>query len=56
VSQHRTLLIMAYRLSTVVDADQIAVLYRGRLAAIGRHVELAETSRFTANSPPTSSQ
>jgi ATP-binding cassette subfamily B protein/ATP-binding cassette subfamily C protein len=38
---HRTLLIAAHRLATVVDADQIVVLDQGRVTATGRHPELA---------------
>ena len=44
VSADRTLLIIAHRLSTVVDADQIVVLENGRVVAVGRHDELTETS------------
>lgn len=44
VSADRTLLIIAHRLSTVVDADQIVVLENGTVVAVGRHDELTETS------------
>ncbi len=42
VSQDRTTLIIAHRLSTVVDCDEIIVLEQGRIAERGRHAELLE--------------
>ncbi|MFC5062934.1 ABC transporter ATP-binding protein [Actinomycetospora atypica] len=44
----RTLLIVAHRLSTVVDCDQIVVLEDGRVAATGTHSELLVTSPLYA--------
>jgi ABC-type multidrug transport system fused ATPase/permease subunit len=40
----RTLIIVAHRLSTVVDSDQIVVLDQGRVVAVGPHAELLDTS------------
>ncbi|MBA2284276.1 MAG: ABC transporter ATP-binding protein [Ktedonobacteraceae bacterium] len=39
-----TVFIVAQRVSTVMDADQIIVLDEGRIAGIGKHRELLETS------------
>lgn len=42
--QGRTTLIIAHRLSTVVNADRIIVLQDGQVAATGTHAELLEKS------------
>lgn len=39
----RTLVIVAQRISTVMDADQIVVLDEGRMVGLGTHEELMET-------------
>ncbi|HEY8319638.1 MAG TPA: ABC transporter ATP-binding protein [Amnibacterium sp.] len=40
----RTVIVIAHRLSTVVDADQIVVVDNGRTVARGRHEELVDSS------------
>jgi len=42
IAQGRTTLVIAHRLSTVLDADQILVLERGRIVERGTHRELLE--------------
>ncbi|MFE7503733.1 ABC transporter ATP-binding protein [Promicromonospora sp. NPDC057488] len=37
---------IAHRISTVMDADQIVLLERGRVRAIGRHTELLESDEL----------
>lgn len=40
VTKNRTTIVIAHRLSTVVDADEIMVLERGRVAERGTHEDL----------------
>ncbi|MDQ4137699.1 MAG: ABC transporter ATP-binding protein/permease [Actinomycetota bacterium] len=44
VAENRTLLVIAHRLSTVVDSDQIVVLERGRVVGVGTHSELVQST------------
>ena len=44
----RTSLVIAQRISTVLNADKILVLDKGRIAAIGNHEELMENSAIYA--------
>lgn len=43
-TKEATVVIVAQRVSTVIDADQILVLDRGQLAGVGTHKELLETN------------
>ena len=44
VAEQRTLVIVAHRLATVADADQIVVLEDGRVSAAGTHRDLLDVS------------
>jgi ATP-binding cassette subfamily B protein len=46
--QGRTSFVIAQRISTVQAADQIIVLDKGKLVAMGTHSELMETSPIYA--------
>ena len=44
----RTTLVIAHRLATVINVDNIAVLDHGRLVATGRHDQLLTSSTLYA--------
>jgi ATP-binding cassette, subfamily B, bacterial IrtA/YbtP len=48
LTRGRTVLVVAHRLSTIADADQIVVLDRGKLVEAGPHDRLVETGGFYA--------
>jgi ATP-binding cassette subfamily B protein len=45
----RTSFVIAQRISTVINADQILVLDKGRVAASGKHAELLEDNEIYAD-------
>ena len=44
VEKNALLLVIAHRLSTVLDADKIVVMRKGRIVAQGTHIELLKSS------------
>jgi ATP-binding cassette subfamily B protein len=44
VAKNRTLLVIAHRLSTVVDSDKIIVLENGKVIGVGTHSELVQST------------
>ena len=48
VAKNRTLIVIAHRLSTVVDSDQIIVLERGKVVGVGTHSELVKSTPLYA--------
>ena len=44
--QGRTTIVIAHRLSTVIHADQIAVMDQGHVVALGTHQQLMRTSQL----------
>jgi ATP-binding cassette subfamily B protein len=43
VAKNRTLIVIAHRLSTVIDSDQIIVLEKGKVIGVGTHKQLVKT-------------
>ncbi len=52
VSQNRTTLVIAHRLSTVINADEIIVLRAGEIAERGNHEALLAQDGLYANVEP----
>lgn len=44
VAENRTMIVIAHRLSTVVDSDQIVVVDHGRVVGVGTHSELVAST------------
>ena len=48
MSNKNTTLVIAHRLSTVIDADKIIVLDKGKIAEAGTHMELIQKNALYA--------
>jgi ATP-binding cassette subfamily B protein len=44
VAQHRTMIVIAHRLTTVVDSDQIIVMQGGKIVGVGTHKQLLKST------------
>lgn len=44
VAENRTLVVVAHRLSTVIDSDLIIVLDNGKIVGMGTHDELLQST------------
>ena len=49
LKDHYTVLIIAHRLSTVIDSDQILLVENGKITATGTHEELLESNNTYKN-------
>lgn len=48
LAENKTTLLIAHRLSTVVNADKILVIEKGRIAEEGKHEALLEKTEYTS--------
>lgn len=50
LKKNRTCLIIAHRLNTIIDADLIMVMHRGKIVATGKHAELIKNNDYYKSS------
>jgi ABC-type transport system involved in Fe-S cluster assembly fused permease/ATPase subunit len=48
LTESKTVIIIAHRLNTVLNADKIIALHKGKILGVGTHHELLETSPYYA--------